>query len=69
MTGDGTEHGASIENNHVAVFLGLLLSSIKEFRFQVRPYYWVEFDNVSLHPGQMTNVTVVSPDASLRTEK
>ena len=35
-------------------------SSIKEFRFQVRPYHWVEFQNISLQPGQKTDVQVVS---------
>ena len=37
----------------------LPLSSIKEFRFQVSPYDWVEFRNVSLRPGQKTLVTVI----------
>lgn len=40
------------------------LSSIKEFRLQVRPYDWVEFKNVSLQSGQKTDVKVVSPKAS-----
>jgi hypothetical protein len=46
--------------NAVAVFHDLPLSSIQEFRFQVRPYHWVQFVNVSLRPGQATDVKVVS---------
>jgi len=53
----------------VAVFHDLPLSSIKEFRLQVRPYYWVEFKNVSLKSGQKTDVTIVSSDDSVNTEK
>jgi hypothetical protein len=37
----------------------LPLSSIKEFKIQVRPYYWVEFKNVSLQSGHKTEVQVV----------
>ncbi len=38
-------------------------SSIQEFRLQVRPYHWVEFQGISLQPGQKTRVTVVPLDA------
>lgn len=48
----------------VAVFRNLSLSSIKEFRLQVRPFRCVEFDNISLEPGQKTQVTVISSDDS-----
>jgi beta-lactamase regulating signal transducer with metallopeptidase domain len=34
----------------------LPLSDIKEFKFQVRPYDWVEFKNVSLKSGLKTDV-------------
>ena len=30
-----------------------------EFQFQVRPYHWVEFHNVSLRPGRRTQVEVL----------
>ncbi|MFV1967739.1 MAG: hypothetical protein ACC628_20095, partial [Pirellulaceae bacterium] len=63
VANDGSEHASLIGyigNNGTAVFRGLPLSSIKEFKFQVRPYDWVEFKNVSLQPGQRTIVTVVS---------
>jgi hypothetical protein len=46
--------------SRTVVFADLPLSSIKEFRFQVRPYCWVEFKNVSLQSGQKTDVKVVS---------
>jgi hypothetical protein len=32
------------------------LANIREFQFQTRPYTWVEFRNVSLEPGMITNV-------------
>ncbi|MFC1793694.1 M56 family metallopeptidase [Planctomycetota bacterium] len=35
---------------------GLPLDNIREFRFETRPYTWVEFKNVSLQPGHKTNV-------------
>jgi beta-lactamase regulating signal transducer with metallopeptidase domain len=31
------------------------LDNIREFRFQTRPYTWVEFRNVSLEPGKTTH--------------
>ncbi len=43
-------------------FRNLPLKQIKRFQFQVRPYQWVEFRNVSLQPGEKTNVQVVVPD-------
>ena len=56
-------------NRGTAVFSGLPLSSIKEFQFQVRPYDWVEFKNVSLQPGRATIVRVVSSVDSTNAEK
>ena len=44
-----------------AQFNGLAPDRVKEVRFEVRPYDWVEFRNVSLEPGQRTDVEVV-PD-------
>ena len=55
-------------NCGTAVFDDLPKSSIKEFRLQVRPFQCVEFDNISLQPGQKTQVTVVSDDSG-KTEK
>ena len=69
---DGKEHASvidSVENRGTAVFSGLPLSSIKEFQFQVRPYDWVEFKNVSLQPGRATIVRVVSSVDSTNAEK
>ena len=41
------------------------LGEVKEFRFQVRPYRWVEFRNVSLEPGRRTQVEIVDAQDSL----
>jgi hypothetical protein len=67
-TTDGFSGGSTLSGSiyrgyatEIAVFQDLPLSSIKEFRLQVRPYDWVEFKNVSLKPGQKTDVKVVSP--------
>jgi len=46
-----------------AKFRDLPSDSIKEFRFQIRPYVWVEFKNVALIPGQKTDVKVISCEA------
>jgi hypothetical protein len=65
---DGSEHATSIGydgENGTAVFRDLPLSAIMELRFQVRPYYWVEFKNVALQSGQKTDMKVVSPGDSM----
>jgi beta-lactamase regulating signal transducer with metallopeptidase domain len=41
-----------------AKFHGLKLEDITEFRLQTRPYQWVTFKNVSLKPGNKTDVQV-----------
>jgi hypothetical protein len=53
-------HGGDVSID-MAYFDKLPLSSIKEFHFQLRPYSWVEFKNVSLRAGQKTKVEVVPP--------
>ena len=66
MASDGSEHAANIGyrgERGTAVFSRLPLSSVKEFRFQVRPYHWVEFKNLSLEPGQKTEVQISSTPA------
>ncbi len=68
VASDGSEHATWIQGGR-AVFDDLPLSSTKEFRFQVRPYCWVEFKNVSLQSGQNTNVQIVSSNDSANTEK
>jgi len=52
---------AKIERQQVtrATFTNLALRQIKEITLQTRPYRWVEFHNVSLQPGQKTDVQVV----------
>jgi hypothetical protein len=56
-------------SNDTFGFQGLPLSSIKELRFQVRPYYWVEFKNVSLQYGQKTDVQILSSDVNVNAKK
>ena len=56
---DGKEYSSPIRNS-VATFDKLPLSSLKEYRFQVRPFSWVAFENVSLNAGQAKPVTVSS---------
>jgi beta-lactamase regulating signal transducer with metallopeptidase domain len=69
---DGREHSASSEGAGgaagfcllSAVFSKLALNDIAVFRLESRPYRWVEFHNVSLHPGHKTHVTaaIASPE-------
>ena len=63
---DGEEHlatgnpsGNSAFKQQTATFSQLPLTEVKEFKFQVRPYRWVEFRNVSLEPGRRTQVEIV----------
>jgi len=73
VTSDGSEQankwGTGQWEDGRTIVYDLPLSSIKEFRFQVSPYDWVEFDNISLHPTRKTAVKVVSPDDPVNTEK
>lgn len=65
---DGSEQASSVfgwqhmSDNFTAVFYNLPPSAIKELRLQLRPFYWVEFQNVSLVPGRQTVVSVISSD-------
>lgn len=56
---DGTEHlstgqtfGGGALHHYSAKFSKLPLLAVKEFRFQVRPYHWVEFREVALRPSK-----------------
>jgi hypothetical protein len=74
VTSDGSEHASSIGGNldgdyGAVIFNDLPLSSIKEFRLQVRSFCCVEFDNISLQPGYKSQVTVVSSDDSGNAKK
>ena len=64
VTSDGKEHatrwGVGDWEDGRTITYDLPLSSIKEFRFQVSPYDWVEFANISLQLGQKTDVRVRS---------
>ena len=58
-------HGAAAAlARTTARFDKLPLAQIKEFQFQVRPYRWAEFRNVSLQAGHRTNVEVRDADVT-----
>jgi uncharacterized protein (TIGR03067 family) len=59
-----TGAGAHNFKQITAQFSNLELKDIKVFRLQKRPYKSIEFRNVSLQPGQKTDVQIVWPDAS-----
>ena len=63
----GNKIGQSVIN--LAFFPDMNLKQLKELRFQVRHYGWVEFDNVSLQPGQHTQVKVKNATISPSPEK
>jgi hypothetical protein len=73
VTPDGSEQatkwGAGRWEADRTFVYDLPLNSIKEFRFHVSPYDWVEFRNVSLKPTQKTHVTVVPWDDPVNTER
>ncbi|UCE48442.1 MAG: hypothetical protein JSW47_22960, partial [Phycisphaerales bacterium] len=56
-TGHGSVASGKIDQL-TASFKNLKLEQVKEFQFQIRPYTWVEFKNVSLRPGLKTDVKV-----------
>ena len=49
-----TEHG----QRTYSFFRDLNLAQVKEFHFKSCPYTWVTFENISLRPGQITDVQV-----------
>ncbi len=53
-------------NSMTYIFNGLTLDEIKEFQFQVRPYEWVEFKNVSVKPNFKTNVQIEIPNSTVK---
>jgi beta-lactamase regulating signal transducer with metallopeptidase domain len=53
--GSGSIASGKIDQ-HTASFRNLKLGEIEEFQYQVRPYQWNEFKNVSLRPGHKTDV-------------
>ena len=54
-TGHGSVASGKIDQL-TASFRNLKLDQIEEFQYQVQPYQWVEFKNVSLRPGHKTDV-------------
>jgi hypothetical protein len=63
----GNKIGQSVFTS--AFFADLNPKQLKELRFQVRHYRWVEFTNVSLKPGQHTQVEVKNAPISPSPEK
>ena len=43
---------------HTTYKFNAQLSQVARFEFQTRPYEWIEFKNVSLVPGQKTDVEI-----------
>ena len=73
VTSDGREHTTPYakgnwESGRTIIF-DLPLSSVKEVQFQVSPYDWVEFRNISLKPRQKTVPTVVALGESASAKK
>jgi hypothetical protein len=64
-----TQVGGGKINKISAKFAKVTLKDIQAFRLQARPYQWVEFRNISLQPGQKTNVQVVQPDTPKSSDK
>lgn len=55
--------GAGDARHDVTTFASLTLAEVGEFRFQVRPYHWIEFRDIALDPVPSTPVEA-SPAAS-----
>jgi len=53
--------GGNKLDNLTYSFHKLPLNEITEFQFQIRPYEWVEFKNVSLKPNYKTDVKIETP--------
>jgi beta-lactamase regulating signal transducer with metallopeptidase domain len=66
------DSSSDVHDNYIkkftALFPKLTLEDVKSFRFQTRPLVWVEFRNVSLQPGQKTDVQIVMPDKTAPVE-
>ncbi|OQA01343.1 MAG: Methicillin resistance mecR1 protein [Planctomycetes bacterium ADurb.Bin412] len=54
----GSTSGGKDEFVSAQIIFRLPLSEIAEFQFQTRPYQWLTFQNISLQPGQKTDVQV-----------
>jgi hypothetical protein len=48
----------------MVLFSGMSLPQLKELRFQIQPYRWVEFRNVSLLPGSHTRVEMANAEGN-----
>jgi len=60
VTANGTNSQSTEGMSHVTfTYSGLPLEDIKRFSFQVRPYTWATFENVSLVSGHKTAVRIL----------
>jgi hypothetical protein len=62
-TAPGSSVGAGDMDLMTIRFARLKPSQVREFQYQVRPYDWVQFNNVSLRLGERTNVQVETPSS------
>ena len=68
-TGELTGGSAGKTRQSTATF-HMPASEIKGYKLQARPYEWIRFRNISLEPGQKTDVEVITgPEASSAVEK
>jgi hypothetical protein len=58
-TGHGSVASGKVDQL-TASFRNLKLGQIEKFLYQTRPYQWIKFNNVSLKPGFITRVQVVT---------
>ena len=58
-TGHGSVASGKVDQL-TASFRNLQLGQIEKFLYQTRPYQWIKFNNVSLKPGFITRVQVVT---------
>ena len=61
--------GESQERITHIIFRNISLAKIKEFQFQIRPYEWVTFNNVSLLPDVKKKVKITIREIPGRNER
>ncbi|MHC4736927.1 MAG: hypothetical protein ACYTDW_21120 [Planctomycetota bacterium] len=56
---DPTEAKVNERGQKTSLSFGdLRIAQVKEFQYKVCPYTWVTFENISLRPGEITDVQV-----------
>ncbi len=66
-TTNRTDGSSTDAFSEITAKFDLHLADIRSFRFQVRPYQWVEFRDVSLNPGHKTRVGIVHATDAVQT--